>query len=257
MALSAFFDNLVPFFMINARLIGLLMLSPMYGHAAIPAQVKAAVIMVLSLVLHFGLGIGFHTPQLGTGEMFVGMIREFLTGASMGLVLMIYFAGFAYAAGIIAPQMGMAISQLVDPQTEQMQPLLSTFFTLLGVLLFLAIDGHLIIIKALHDSYRIVPLFGFNLSGEMANELIRISSQIFIIAFKLAVPVLAVIIFLNTGMALIARAVPQVNVLVVGFIITISVGLWILSLLLPALDTFFVQTIHEAFEQMMWLLKTE
>jgi len=241
--------------MINARLSGLFMMAPFFSHSAIPMQVKAAIVILFSLLMHFGLGVGFHAPPMDEYMLVVGIIMEFGAGAAMGLVLTIFFSAISYAAGIIAPQMGMAISQLVDPSTQQMQPLISTFFSLIAVLFFIAINGHHMLLEGLYQSYRLVPLGGFTISSGFSHELLEIGSLLFIIAFKLSAPVLAVIIFMNIGMAIMARAVPQVNVLVVGFIVTISVGMMILSMFLPIFNTFFQELMEEAVSKMMWLLK--
>lgn len=252
---AALLDVVVPILLINARLTGLLLFAPVFGHAAVPVPVKAALLMMFSIVLYFGFDVGAGLGSLAPGVWFVAVLTEFMVGSLMALVLQLFFAALTYAGGIVAPQMGMAVSQLMDPQSQTVQPLLSTFFSLVGVLFFLAIDGHLIMLRALYDSYRLVPMTGFTLNGAMIDQLIFLGGQMFIIALKVSAPVLAVIIFLNAGMALMARAVPQVNVLVVGFIITISVGMIAMAMTMPALRPALEQYLLDALEQMLWILK--
>jgi len=255
MLFSAFYDHFFPFLLINARLTGLLVFAPVFGHSAIPNRIKGGMIIMFTIIIHFGLGIGFEMGAMPIKDLVVFAIAEFGAGAAMGLAIQLFFSAISYSAGIIAPQMGMAIAQLIDPQSQSMQPLLSTFFSLISIILFLSIDGHLYLLHALSDSYRLVPIGGFTVSGTFIDELIRISSELFSIAFRLAAPILAVIIFMNTGMALLAKAVPQINVLVVGFIITISVGIYILSLVLPALSPVFQDIMMNAVERALWLMK--
>lgn len=256
MVLSTLYNHLFPFLMINARITGLLIMAPVFGHSAIPIRVKTAMIILFSLLMYFGLGVGFNSPEITVQMAIIGILVEFATGAAMGVVLTVFFSAVGYAAGIIAPQMGMAISQLVDPSTQQMQPLISTFFSLIAVTFFLVIDGHHMLLEGLYHSYRLVPLGSFSINAAFTEELTNIGSELFIIAFKLASPVLAIIIFMNIGMAIMARAVPQVNVLVVGFIVTISVGMFVLSVFFPVFNTFFEELMEDAVTRMMWLLKT-
>jgi flagellar biosynthetic protein FliR len=252
---NALLDALVPILLINARVSGLLLFGPVFGHSAIPATVKAAILMMFSITLYFGFDVGAGMGKLLPGVWLIGILSEFAVGALMALVLQLFFAAFSFAGGIIAPQMGMAVSQLLDPQSQSMQPLLASFFSLVAILFFLAIDGHLIMLQGLYDSYRLVPITGFQLSGPIVGELVRLGGQMFVIALKISAPPLAVIIFLNTGMALMARAVPQINVLVVGFISTISVGMISLTMMLPVVRPALTQYAMEALQNMLWIFK--
>lgn len=256
MIISAFFDHLAPVILILTRLSGLFVFAPFFGSTAIQRQVKFALVLTLSVVVHFGFGIGSDYSQADEMELVYGVLREFAVGAGMGLYVTIIFTGIGYAGAIIAPQMGMAISQLMDPQTESIMPLLSTFMNVMAVVFLLSIDGHLLMVRAFYESYRLVPLAGFEFSGNFAVALVEGGGKLFVIALKLCSPVLAVIIFLNVGMAIMARVVPQVNVIVVGFIITISVGIFTLFLVLPLTAPYLKQIIAEALEGMMWILKT-
>ncbi|RJO71750.1 MAG: flagellar biosynthetic protein FliR [Myxococcales bacterium] len=256
MFLSAFIDHLYPFFLIGTRLTALFVLAPAYGGRLLPPQVKLALVIAVSLALHFGFGIGADLVRPNPDGMIMGILREFAVGAGMGLVLDLIFSSIGFAGSIVAPQMGMAISQLIDPQTESMQPLLSTFMTMVGVVFFLAIDGHLTILRGLVDSYRLVPLGSFVFGGGAMNALLDAGEQMFFIAFRLSAPVLALIMFINVGLAVMARAVPQMNVLVVGFIITIGIGILAMALFFPLAGPYMRDFIESALERMMLFLKT-
>ncbi len=256
MLISAFFDHMTPLFLILARVSGLVVTAPFWSSGAISARIKMAIVVMITLSLHFGMGIGAELTGFNLSFAILGLISEILVGAGMGLVMALIFAAIGYAGAIIAPQMGLAISQLMDPQSESMQPLLAAFLNLLAVMFFLAIDGHLMILRSLHDSFRLIPLAGFSVTGGFVKGLLDTGSHMFVVAFKLCSPVLGVIMFLNIGMALLARAVPQVNVIVVGFIVTISVGMLTFLLMLPQAGPFLQDVMMDAVSRMMWLLKT-
>ncbi len=256
MLVTHFYYHLFPLVMIAGRITGLFMFIPVFGSNLVPMQSRAVFVFLLAVVLHLGGDIGMEQMNIGPMEAAYGILFEFLAGAAMGLILVIFFAAISYAGDIVAPQMGMAISQLVDPQTQQMQPVLSTFLNFIAVIFFLSINGHLLVIQGMADSYRLLPLGGFHMTGGLIEALLEQGGQVFILGLKICSPVLAVIMFLNTGMAIMARAVPQVHVIVVGFIITISVGILTLISILPAFEPIFDELMHDAVERMMWLLKT-
>ncbi len=255
MILSAFFDHLPPVLLILTRLSGLVAFAPVFGSNAVPVRVKFALIFMISLILHFGFSIGFQYRQPDANLIVLEILKEFAVGAGMGVVILVLFSGIAYAGSIIAPQMGLAISQLVDPQTRSMMPLLSTVLNIIAVTFFLAIDGHLMLLRAFVDSYRLLPLGDAAITNGFVMYLVKTASQMFVIALKISAPVLAVILFINTGMAIMARVVPQVNVIVVGFIITISAGIVTLALTLPYMLPYWTEFLTDAVGQMLWLLK--
>jgi len=256
MYLSAYADHIYPLLMVATRISAVFILAPVYGSTLIPRQVKLAILVMLTGVMHFGFSVGMDYSQTDNAVILLDIVREFLVGAGMGLVVQTIFTAIGFAGAIIAPQMGLAISQLIDPQTESMQPVLSTFLNLVGVLFFLAVNGHLMIIEALFQSYKLLPIGRFELTGPFVDALMATGSEMFIIAFKLSAPVLAVIIFLNVGMALMARIVPQVHVIVVGFIVTIAVGMLIMALVTPAMAPYLKEVVVDAVGRMLWLLKT-
>lgn len=242
--------------MVFSRMTGLFAVAPFFSSPNIIMPLKLSFALLLAIVFHFGFGIGENWVAPTDAQLALGIAREFMTGASMGLIVLLIFTGISYAGSIVAPQMGMAVAQMMDPQAKEMTPVLSAFINLLVVIVFLTIDGHLIMIRAMVDSYRIVPIAGFSVTNELVGMIIQTGGEMFIIAFKMAAPVLAVLLFINTGLGIIARVVPQVNVFVVGFIIAISAGYIAWIFFLPVMRPFMESVINNALEQMLWLLKT-
>ncbi len=253
---SQLFDHYLPFIFITARVSGLFLLSPVYGAAMIPARLKAALVIVVSLVLHFGMNVGSEIVTLDTSVIVQYGIREFITGVGMGMIVSLTFHAVGLAGAVLAPQMGFAMSEVVDPQSQSSVSVLSSFFYLISLAFFVAIDGHLILIRALAESYKLLPLGQWVLSDGFVGFLMKAGSGMFVIAFTISAPILAVVLFVNAGMSMMARAVPQMNIFVVGFIIMISSGLVAMALFLPYYGAYLSERLIGAMEQMLWLLKT-
>ena len=257
MPIAQAYSHFIPVLLIVARLSGFVAFAPVFDSSAIPMRVKLSLVLILGVVFHFGfgLGLGAEVPLDSVWPLVGLLIKEFAVGTVMSLTMIFIFSAFSYAGSLIAPQMGLAVSQLLDPQTQSMQPLLGTFFGMIGVIFFLAIDGHLLMIRAFAQSYELVPLGEFRVSGPLIQSLLASAGQLFVLGFKISAPVLAVVIFLNVGMAIMARAVPQVNVLVVGFIITISVGFIVLAIVLPQMGPSVRARLNDMLERALWTLK--
>lgn len=257
MLVAAAYAHFVPFLLVAARLGGLVTFAPVLDHSAIPARVKLSLVLVLAGVfcLAFGVGKGLNVGLDDPWPILGLLIKEFVTGLILSLSMQCIFSALSFAGSILAPQMGLAVSQLFDPSSQSMQPLLATFLGLVGMLFFLAIDGHLLMIRAFYESYALLPMGGLSVQGPMMQQLVRTAGELFVVGFKLSAPVLAVIVFLNIGMAVMARAVPQVNVIAVGFIITITVGFLSLYFVLPQLGPMLRETFLHMIENALWIIK--
>ena len=256
MPLAELLNNYLPFILISARVTGLFVLAPVYGAAVIPNRVKAALIIVISIILQFGLKIGVNVTDSGFEMILIYVMREFLTGLGMGTIVAMTFHSLGLAGAILAPQMGFAMSEMVDPQNQTSASVLSNFFYLLALAFFVAIDGHVLIIKGLIESYRMLPLGEWAMGASFIEFIMKSAAGMFVIAFTISIPMLAVVLFVNAGMSMMARAVPQFNIFVVGFIIMISAGIVSMALFLPYYSGFISSKLMDAMEQMLWLLKS-
>ncbi len=126
---------------------------------------------------------------------------------------------------------------------------LGQLFNLLGLMLFLIFDGHLMLIGALFDSFQHVPLGLANPDvGALTGELVKQGSVLFHVGLRIALPVACVVLLINVGLATIARTVPQVNIFIIGFLITISLGLLVLGYSLPSTAQVFQVVMRDAVE---------
>jgi flagellar biosynthetic protein FliR len=172
------------------------------------------------------------------GNFAVGAIGEILLGITIGMAVNLIFVGLQMAGQISGYQMGMALARVMDPSAGQQVPLLAQFFQLFAFLIFLAINAHHWFLMALADSFQLVPPFGFKISGSLIEQLIHIAGNMFVIAIKVGAPVIAALLLTSVAFGLIARTVPQMNVLFVAMPLKIIIGLLFIGFSLPYLSSF-------------------
>lgn len=238
---------LLAFVMVLARITGLFLIAPFYSAGMAPTLIKMGLVGTLTLVVMIQTG---PMPLVGdfNAVRMIGLVAgELLVGYLMGLVMAVLFASVHFAGQLIGTQMGLTMANLVDPTTHQQSSLVGTILSAVTMLLFLAFDGHLMILRALFDSWQVVPLNKVWPNGEVIlPELIRTGARVFEIGFRMSLPVMVATLFINIGLAIIARTVPQVNVFQLGFILTILMGIVMLGMSLPGLNVVFKNLFLEA-----------
>lgn len=209
--------------LVSVRIAGATMLIPVFGPTRVPATARVVLAVSLSAFLVASL------PQSFTA---ITNAVEFASAAAMELLI-----GMAFAFGFLAPyaatqvagraldiQIGFGAAGVLNPATQTYSPLLGSVFGMLAICTFLAMDGHLLLIRALAASMSSMPP-GSHL-GEIAPQLIlKHSATIFTFGLSLAGPVMFLLLLSDIAMAVFARSMPQLNVFVLGFAIKIVLGL--------------------------------
>ncbi|WP_447972084.1 flagellar biosynthetic protein FliR [Nitrospira sp. Kam-Ns4a] len=213
------------------RVAGILAAWPLLGSRAIPVPVKAGVALMLALVLlPFARAAAPPDDALLLGA---GLTAEFLVGLTIGLATRALFAGIEMAGELIGTQMGLGVVQLVDPASAQQLGVIGQLVLLLASLLFLSLDGHLLVVDAIATSLTVIPPFGARLPAALVEDVLRVTQGLFLVALKLAAPVMATLLVVNLVLAALGRAVAQINVFLLSFPITIAGGLLVAGAALP------------------------
>lgn len=228
------------------RVGGLCLVAPVFGATVIPMRVRAAVVMVLTLVLA-PLAPATIDPLSADGV--ATMVGQVLIGAAVGFVLRLVFEAVSFGGQLVAQSMSLGFAEMVNPQGGGSSTVLSQFYLLLVTLLFLAMDGHLRLIALLADSFRSLPpgTSAINLNGLQA--VVGFGSQLFAGAVRVALPAMTSLLVVNIGFAAISRAAPSMNLFAVGFPITVSLGFIALWLALRSLPGAF-----DALQNQAWSL---
>ncbi len=221
------------FLLIFGRVTGLFLSAPIFGSRQIPARVKALIIVLLSATLAFFIPVQYGQEILNPIHFLAAIIMEILIGYTLGFVVYILFGAIQLAGQLMDMQMGFGIVNVVDPQTGAQIPLLGNLTQTLALLIYLAVNGHHYLIQALAQSYKAIPVLGFNIDASFSGLLIEITVYMFILAVQIAAPIIIAVLTTDIAMGFIARTVPQMNVFIVGLPLKILVGLGALFLMLP------------------------
>jgi flagellar biosynthesis protein FliR len=240
---------LITFAMVLTRVIGLFVSAPFYSLPQVPAQIKAILTCLIALLIMGPLGIHYDLVGLHFLQYVGLIICEFSIGLCIGLLLMLIFSGIEFAGRLFGIQMGLAVANVVDPTTSQQIGVLSQFIRFIFLFTFFAIDGHLMLLKALMQSFEILPLGRGHVNFlAISDDIIAVGSDLFKIAMRIALPISCVVLLINTGLAALARTTPQMNIFMVGFMLNIGAGLIMLGLAIPSLIPMFRKIILQSFE---------
>lgn len=219
--------------LIMTRISGLFAIVPFYGSRAIPKRVRLGFALLLTLVLRNvipGENLGLPTDML---YLLFDLVIEFSVGLILGFIVLLVFVTVQLAGQFIDMRMGFAMANIMDPQNGNSTPVTGQFKNTLAILLFLVINGHHHLLRLLHKSFEIIPLTGLKLSDAFFSELLKIIGNLFPLAFKVALPLIAILFLADIAFGLVARAVPQINIFIVGLPTKILLGIGMLFLTLP------------------------
>ena len=225
--------TIAQFFLPFVRILALIAVVPVLGNRAIPARLKvglAALITVASAPL-------LPPPTAIAVDSWLGFVlvaREVMIGIALGLMVRIIFAAIELAGDIIGLQMGLSFAGYVDPGSSS-GTAVAAFLRTIAVLLFLSIDGHLLLVIGVTESFERIPIALDNASFLQARKLLALASQMFVIALSLALPIIVILLIANLGLGVISRVAPQLNMFAVSFPLTLFVGLGALMLVMPYL----------------------
>ena len=229
-----------PFF----RLLALFLMAPVFSHTVIPNTTKIAVALAITLVIAPLLPAPPAIP-LGSAAAWMLVAEQMLIGFAIGFSLRIVFAALELAGDMIGLQMGIGFATFIDPQNSVQTPLIGSFLGMLATLLFLGINGHLLVLNALVESFVLVPV-GSGSSGFLRWEhFASLGSQLFALGLQISMPLLATMLLCNLALGVMARAAPQLNLFSIGFPLTVLTGLVVLVLFLPHLGAPLEAAIHQ------------
>lgn len=247
------------FFAAFVRVSFLAILFPFFGDNAIPPLVKIFLSFSLSLIMFpfIQSQAGSLPPNIFDSSMGIVLIvmKEAMVGFVMGFVAKMFFEALSFAFTYMGMQMGFAMAAAYDHHTEANTPIISQFIMILATLLFLAFDGHHVLIRGMMESFQVVPVGMAAISKHMIAYIMDAGAQVFWIAVKLSSPMALVIFLINIGFGIIAKAVPQINVLVVSFTVNILAGLFVVILTLPVLGVNVNEVFQTMFHRMFEVLK--
>ncbi|MEW6697243.1 MAG: flagellar biosynthetic protein FliR [Bacillota bacterium] len=248
-------DLIAAFFLVFIRMASFIFSCPLYTIPGIPPLVKAGLSFILAvLVTPMVQPPALEFPGGGWGYA-LAAASEVGVGLALGLVCTFVFNAVRIAGQLLDFQIGFAIAAVMDPLSGSMNTLISRFLFFMTLVLFMNVDGHHSLIRALVKSYELVPLTAAGMNGDVTLLIIRIFADTFALAVQICAPVVAILVITDLAMGLIGKTAPQLNIFQLGFPLKIAVGVSSLAILLPALTSVFKYLFDTLQKDLLLLMK--
>lgn len=230
--------------LIFARLMGLFTTAPVFSNRFVLIPVRVALAVTSGFVV-YPLLRAEPVPAALPGLVAL-VVKELAVGMIVGFVASLIFTGLQIAGELLDIDMGFGIVSVLDPMSGQQLPIIGNLQYIVALLLFLSVDGHHGLLLAVMDSYTVIPVGGLALTGPLTEQMLRLGGDLFRIGLVLAAPVLAALFLTTVALALVGRAVPQMNIFVVGLQVKAAAGLALLAVFLPL----YAATLTRLFDRM-------
>lgn len=234
----------------TVRVLAFVATAPVFSNFSVPVRIRLALGLALSIaIMPLVPAVPAIPPASGPGLWLIA--REMSVGIAIGFVMRVVFMAVGLAGELIGFQMGIGFAVFYDPQTTAQTPVVAEFLTLLTTLVFLAINGHLLMVATLAQSFQAIPILVEALPGGAWSNLVGWASKIFSAGLLLSLPVTIALLITNLALGILTRAAPQLNLLAIGFPITIVGGFAILMTSLWYLATPLQRLFEEGLRMML------
>ncbi|MEK6795604.1 MAG: flagellar biosynthetic protein FliR [Spirochaetota bacterium] len=228
--------------LIMVRMFAILMVAPVYSSTVIPVQLKGILAFVITAILFPLIADKAGAVPTALVPFVLAAANEAMIGILIGFLMTIIFAAFQTAARFFEVQMGFGVTDTIDPLSQISIPIIGQFQNLIATLVFFAIKGHHLVILALYESYKSLPVLGTQSKkvfttggGAIVDQLIHFTNAMFFVSLQLAFPILATLFVLTLALGLLAKAAPQMNMLMLGFPFQVAVGIITIMVITPML----------------------
>ncbi len=245
-ALQDIFGVLEAFLWPFLRLSAMLFAAPILGARTVPVRIRIVLGIVLTVLLQPVLPVSPGIEALSAAGL-ITALQQIAIGVVMGMTLQVMFSAFVMAGMITATTMGLGFASTVDPQNGIQVPMIGQLYLIIGTLLFLGLDGHLLLIELLAASFVAWPIGNSLFGADLFLTIGLFGAQMFLAAVMIALPATLGVLLVNLGLGVVTRAAPQLNIFSVGFPVTILSGFVLILLSIPLITGVFETLSTSAF----------
>jgi len=206
-----------------ARVLAFIASAPLWSVAGIPRRTRLILGIAITVAITPALP---EMPQIEPGSL-AGLwilVQQMLIGIGMGFAAKTVFSALDLAGEFIGTQMGLGFATFYDPLNSSQTPVMTEFMTLISLLMFLSLNGHLLYIATLAQSFTAIPVSAIPLGAGSWLNLVELGEKIFSAGLLLALPVIVALLITNLALAVLTRAAPQLNIFALGFPLTLAGG---------------------------------
>jgi flagellar biosynthetic protein FliR len=224
-------NNLLPTYLLAlVRITGVVMFAPVIGSHTIPRRIKITIAMALTLGLLPAIPPAQSVPS-NLGILGVGIASELAFGIAIGLCANLAFVAAQWAGEMAGQQMGFTLSGLMDPEAGAQGSVLGDFYLMFSLVVFLLVNGHHALIRGLGASFSSLPLLSVSMNRNILDLFLGLLQSATILSLQLAAPLLITMLIVDFSLGLMARVVPQINVLALSLSVRSAAGLIVLLLI--------------------------
>lgn len=220
------------------------MIVPVFFPKGTPKIVKCMFTLIIAFMIMPGIDYSYATNIGSNFQLIVYVLSEITTGLTFGFITTMCFSLIRYAGSIMDMQVGFAMLSMFDPSANSNVTLIEKLLYWFSLITFIIVDGHHMLLKTLIESFNVIHIGKFILSQKTAMHVVEVFIKYFELGLRIAIPIILIIILTDLTLGLVARTVPQLNVMILGMPIKILLGLSVVSLSLPV----FLNIILKAFD---------
>lgn len=245
--LFGFYGFLPAFMLVLFRVSGLMLTAPVFSSVALPARIRVLLATAISLAV-FPMALSYLPAQLTLAQALVGMVGELAIGVLLGLAINLVFLGLELAAEMVGQMSGMRLGEVFNPLFESSAGALGELYTLVAMMIFLAVRGDHALIRALLDSFQSIP----PLSAAPTENLIALALDLLTLSFTITIrvggPMVLALMLALTSFGFLSRTIPQLHLMSIGFPIKAAVGLSVAAMTMVSMEGVLVDGLREAFD---------
>lgn len=240
-----------------SRILALVATAPIFGNPSIPIRVKLGLAIAITILVMPLVEKSLPPIDPASGAGLIILVQQVFIGIAIGFVMRVVFVAVEMAGELIGLQMGLSFAIFFDPHSSGQIDIVGRFLGVIASLAFLAIDGHLMMIALISQSFGTLPV-GFEGATEgTLTILANWGGEIFKSGLQLSLPVLTVLLITNLALGVLTRVAPQLNIFAVGFPLTLSIGLFVLALSMPFFAPILEHLVHDGLNLIMGILSID
>ena len=229
---------------------------PVFSGGQSPVKVRAGVAFMVAVLIFPAVKSFVPQTSLEPIPLMLLMVKETLFGVILGFIARLILIAIQFGGTVIGYQMGFAQANILDPTSEQQVPLMAQFLNVMGILVFLAVDGHHVFLRALVRSYEVLPPGKLDFSGQTIPYVMELTGGMFVLGLKLVAPIMVVLVLSMFALGIMSRLMPQLNVLMLSFPIKIAMGLFLIGVGMNVIVSILGQEFNDLTHRFLQLFQT-
>ena len=224
----------------------MLITAPIFSTFPLPRQVKIGMAALFAFIIFpFVSRIAVFSIPTDLVGLSILLTKELAIGVLIGFTISLIFVAIELGGHLLSVQMGLAVANALNPITRENTPIIGQFYMFAASIVFLTINGHHYLFTIVYDSYKSIPIgLNFDFSNLLTEQLLVFSSSIFLIAFKIVIPLFSVLLIIIMLMGIVAKILPQMNIFMVAMPVKIYIGISLMLMLMPTTTVYMSSLIN-------------